>query len=124
MLLNSLYWCRCFVNGFRKKADAHIERQQQNKLHPYDWRVTYREISGNTLEPDITQCALKKPVHDFDVDGLLPGICRMDFLFSHLMGNGFERTNTLGDGDDYCNCRYHIEGSCERSPEAGFEYRK
>jgi len=77
-------------------AAAHIKRQQQNKLHPYDWRVTYRGVSGNTFELDITECVLKKLAHDFDADGLLPGICRMDFLFSHLLGNGFERTKTLG----------------------------
>lgn len=115
---------RRYFNGFRKKTAAHIKRQQQNKLHPYDWRIAAREVDDNTFEIDITECAMKKLAHDFDADGLLPGICRMDFLFSHLMGNGFERTKTLGDGDDCCNCRYHIEGSCEWSPEAGFEYRK
>lgn len=113
-----------YFNGFRKKAAAHIERQQQSKLHPYDWRVAYREISDNTFELDIAECAMKKLAHDFDADGLLPGICRMDFLFSHLMSNGFERTKTLGDGDDCCNCRYQIEGSCEWSPEKGFINRK
>jgi hypothetical protein len=67
---------------------------------------------------------MKKLAHDFGTDGLLPGICRMDYLFAHLMGNGFERTKTLGDGEDCCNCRYHIEGSCDWSPERGFVDRK
>lgn len=115
---------RRYFTGFRKKAAAHVERQQRNELHPYDWRVTYREISYNTFEIEITECALKKLAHDFDADGLLPGICRMDYLFSHLMHNGFERTKTLGDGDDCCNCRYHVKGSCDWSPEKGFVTRK
>jgi hypothetical protein len=113
-----------YFNSFRKKAAVHIERQKQNKLHPYDWRITYRNIDDNTFDIDITECAMKKLAHDFDADGLLPGICRMDYLFSHLMRNGFERTKTLGDGDDCCNCRYHIEGNCEWSPEKGFILRK
>ncbi|WP_315115539.1 hypothetical protein [uncultured Clostridium sp.] len=33
-------------------------------------------------------------------------------------------TKTLGDGDDCCNCRYIIGGSCEWSPEKGFVDRK
>lgn len=115
---------RTYINGFRKEAVAHVERQRNNALHPYDWRIDYREISPNTFELDITGCAIKKLAHDFDAEGLLPGICRMDYLLSHLMGNGFERTKTLGDGDDCCNCRYHIEGSCEWSPEKGFEGRR
>jgi hypothetical protein len=66
----------------------------------------------------------EKLAHDFDADGLLPGICRMDFLFSNLMGNGFERTKTLGDGDDCCSCRYHLVGNCNWSPKKGFIDRK
>lgn len=115
---------KSYINSFRKKAAAHVERQQKNELHPYDWRVIYREINSNTFELDITECGIIKLTHDFDADGLLPGICRMDYLLSHLMGNGFERTKTLGDGDDCCNCRYHIIGTCEWSPEKGFEGRR
>jgi len=115
---------KIYISAFRKKATAHVERQRRNELHPYDWRVVYRDINDNTFELDITECGLKKLAHDFDADGLLPGICRMDYLLSHLMNNGFERTKTLGDGDDCCNCRYHIVGTCEWSPEMGFEGRK
>ncbi|HCT36824.1 MAG TPA: hypothetical protein DF292_07330 [Firmicutes bacterium] len=120
-----LQWSgKTYINGFRKKAAAHVERQQGNGLHPYDWRIVYREINDNTFELDITECGMKKLAHDFDADGMLPGICRMDNLLSHLMKNGFERTKTLGDGDNCCNCRYHIVGTCEWSPEKGFEGRK
>ena len=115
---------KTYINGFREKAAEHVERQFRNELHPYDWRVSYREISNNSFELDITECGIKKLAHNFDAEGLLPGICRMDYLFSHLMGNGFKRTKTLGDGDDCCNCCYQIVGTCEWSPEKGFQERR
>ncbi len=115
---------KTYINSFRKKAAEHVERQFKNELHPYDWRVSFREISNNSFELDITECGVKKLAHNFDAEGLLPGICRMDYLFSHLMGNGFVRTKTLGDGDDCCNCHYQIVGSCEWSPEKGFQERR
>ena len=113
-----------YMNGFRKKAAAHVERQNRGAVHPYDWKVSYREIDKNSFEIDITECAIKKLAHDFDADGLLPGICRMDYLFSSIMGNGFVRTKTLGDGDACCNCHYDLDGKCEWSPEKGFIGRR
>lgn len=115
---------KSYLNGFRKKAAAHVERQKKNVLHPYDWKVEYREISQNSFELDITECGLLKLVNDFDARGMLPSICRMDYLFSNLMGNGFARTKTLGDGDDCCNCHYDLVGKCDWSPEKGFTDRK
>lgn len=115
---------KTYYNGFRKKANKHIERQNAKKLHPYDWKIEYRSIDANSFEVDIKHCAMKKLANDFAADGLLPGICRMDYLFASLMKNGFTRTKTLGDGDDCCNCHYEMTGSCEWAPEKGFEYRK
>jgi hypothetical protein len=115
---------KLYLNGFRKKAASHVEKQNIGNLYPYDWKIRYREIDDNIFELDITECALKRMANDFGAIDLLPSICRMDYLFSYLMGNGFERTKTLGDGDDCCNCRYHIVGSCEWSPQKGFTDRK
>lgn len=113
-----------YIGSFRKKAVQHERKQVAGVLHSYDWKIVYREISDNTFELDITECGMLKMSRDFDAMGMYPMICRMDYLFSHYMGNGFERTKTLGDGDDCCNCRYHIIGSCEWSPERGFKDRK
>ncbi|MEN6350201.1 MAG: L-2-amino-thiazoline-4-carboxylic acid hydrolase [Syntrophomonas sp.] len=115
---------KAYIGGFRKKAAEHAKKTRANALHPYDWKIAYREINENTFEIDITECAMLKLAKDFDVLGMYPAICRMDYLFSHYMGNGFERTKTLGDGDECCNCRYHIVGNCEWSPEKGFESRR
>jgi hypothetical protein len=93
-------------------------------MHPYDWKIRYRNINDKVFEIDIYECAMIKVCRDYDAMGLFPAMCRMDYLFSHYMGNGFERTRTLGDGDDCCNCRYILPGTCEWPSEKGFEDRK
>ena len=115
---------KMYLNSFRKKAVSHEKRQKAGLLHPYDWRITFRHIDSNTFEIDITECGYLKLAQDYHIRELLPGICRIDYLLSHIMGNGFERTKTLGDGNDCCNCRYHIVGECEWAPEKGFDTRK
>jgi hypothetical protein len=115
---------RIYLSSFSRKAASHEARQKAGLLHPYDWKIIYRHIDDNTYEIDITECAYVKLTNALDARGMLPGVCRMDYLFSHLMGNGFTRTKTLGDGDECCNCRYQLKGTCEWSPEKGFTDRK
>lgn len=115
---------RVYLGSFRRKAASHEARQIAGKLHPYDWKIAYRPIDANTYEIDILECAYVKLTNDLDARGMLPGVCRMDYLFSHLMGNGFTRTKTIADGDACCNCRYQLKGTCEWSPEKGFTDRK
>lgn len=115
---------KSYFSSFRRKAAKHIQRQNTIGIHPYDWQIEYRNVDDNCFEIDIKTCGIKKLAEDFGVRGLLPGICRMDYLFAHLMNNGFERTKTLGDGDDCCNCCYYLTGNCEWSPEKGFTDRK
>lgn len=50
--------------------------------------------------------------------------CRLDYLMANIKGNKFERTKTLADGDDCCNCNMMGLGYTEWSPEKGFEQRK
>lgn len=115
---------KSYLKSFRKKSKKHIERQKAGKLHPYDWQIEYKDIDSNCFEIDIKTCGIKKLAETFGAEGLLPGICRMDYLFSSMMNNGFSRTKTLGDGDDCCNCRYELIGHCEWAPEKGFIDRK
>ena len=115
---------RIYLGTFSRKAAGHEARQKEGKLHPYDWKIAYRPIDANTYEIDILECAYVKLTNDLGARGMLPGVCRMDYLFSHLMGNGFTRTKTLADGDECCNCRYQLKGACEWSPEKGFTDRK
>lgn len=113
-----------YFTSFRKKAKKHIQRQNLGQLHPYDWEIEYRDIDNNCFEIDIKACGIKKLAEQYHAEGMLPGICRMDYLFASMMHNGFVRTKTLGDGDDCCNCRYYVKGNCEWAPEKGFEDRK
>jgi len=118
------YGAKVYLGGFRKKAEAHEIYSIQKKLHEYDYKIRYKNIDDNTFEIDIYQCGMKRLCEENGALGLLPGICRIDYLLSHYMGCGFSRTKTLGDGNDYCNCRYSMIGNCVWSPENGFDDRK
>jgi len=60
-------------------------------------------------------------IKNYGAEGMLPGICAVDYIVAHYMGNGFSRTKTLGDGDDCCNCRYEIKGKCPLQVPAGMK---
>lgn len=107
---------RIYLNGFRKKAKKHLERQKKGKLHPFDWEIDYREINDNSFEIDIKKCGFVAIAKKFGVEGMLPGICSIDYMISHYMGNGFRRTQTLGYGDKCCNCHYELIGECPIKP--------
>lgn len=111
---------KSYLNGFRRKAAAHMEKQNTTGVHPYDWLIEYRDVDSNCFEIDITRCGFMTLAKEYGAEGLLPGICRVDYLSAYLMGNGFERTKTLGDGDELCDCRYYLVGKCKWSPEKDF----
>ena len=115
---------KMYLGGFRKHAEQHIRKQQTAERHSYDWKIKYEEINDHCFEIDILSCGIKKLAELFHAEGMLPGVCRMDYLFASVMHYGFERTNTLGDGDAYCDCRFCEDGTCEWSPEKGFINRK
>ncbi|MGE5458981.1 MAG: L-2-amino-thiazoline-4-carboxylic acid hydrolase [Methanobacterium sp.] len=115
---------RSYLNNFRHKAREHERLGQEKLLHPFDWVIQYRNINDTTFEIDIYECGIMKLAAKFDALGILPSVCRVDYMMSNYMGAGFERTKTLGDGDDCCNCRYIIGGNCEWAPDKGFIDRK
>ncbi len=115
---------RSYLNKFRMKAREHEKLMQENRLHPYDWVIKHRDVNDTTFEIDIYECGIMKLAKEFDAQEIVPTVCRVDYMLSNYMGAGFERTKTLGDGDDCCNCRYIMGGSCEWSPEKGFVERK
>ena len=110
--------------GMKKNAPIHVKRQTNGELHPNDWHIEFRPINASELEIDITECGLQKLARQFECSDLLPGICRLDYLMSNLMENGFKRTKTLGDGDDCCNGCFQLHGTCGWAPERGFADRK
>lgn len=120
----SKFYIDNYLNNFKKKAPEHEKLSERNRLHPYDYKIKYREINPKVFEIDIFECGMIKLAADFDALGMFPSVCRVDYLLSNRMGAGFERTKTLGDGDDCCNCRYIFGGTCQWSPEKGFTDRK
>ena len=109
---------KSYLNSFRKKAKQHLQRQGKPGFSEYDWLIDYRDIDANSFEIDIRRCGFITVAKKYGVEGMLPGICSVDYMVSHYMGNGFSRTKTLGDGDECCNCHYELTGKCPlRVPE-------
>lgn len=109
---------KSYLNSFRKKAKQHLQRQGKPGFSEYDWLIDYRDIDANSFEIDIRRCGFITVAKKYGVEGMLPGICSVDYMVSHYMGNGFSCTKTLGDGDECCNCHYELTGKCPlRAPE-------
>ena len=109
---------KSYLNSFRKKAKQHLQGQGKPGFSEYDWLIDYRDIDANSFEIDIRRCGFITVAKKYGVEGMLPGICSVDYMVSHYMGNGFSRTKTLGDGDECCNCHYELTGKCPlRAPE-------
>ena len=106
---------KAYLNSFRRKAKTHMERQK-NGLHPFDWEIQYQDIDKNSFEINITKCGFIAFAKKFGTEGMLPGICNVDYMISYYMGNGFKRTKTLGYGDSCCDCHYELTGKCPIRP--------
>ena len=116
---------KSYFESYRKNAQSHIARQNsKDGVHPFDWQIEFRNISKQCYEIDIKRCGLKILSEYFGAEGLLPGICRIDYMLAAMMGSGFERTKTLGDGDECCNCRYLKVGETQWKPEKGYYGRE
>lgn len=55
---------------------------------------------------------------------MLPAICQVDYMISHYMNVGFERTGTLGTGCDKCDGKYCLKGQCDWDIEKRLAERK
>ena len=86
---------QAYLNGFRKKAAKHKQRQK-NGLHPYDREIVFRDIDDTSFEIDITKWGFIVVVKEFDAEGMIYGICNMDYMIFRYMGNGLKRIMTLG----------------------------
>ena len=109
---------KSYLNNFRRKAAEH-EKRQKSGLHPFDWEIAFRNIDDNSFEIDITKCGFIAFAGRFGAEGMLPGICSVDYMISHYMGNGFRRTMTLGHGERCCDCHYELTGKCPIRPPEG-----
>jgi len=141
-----------YLRGWRRKAPAFERLGVEGRLHPFDFRIRFTTVDRYTFGIDFYECGMRKLFARFDtlalmpgdtpdpassdtpgfmsgdrsslMSGLMPGVCRIDYLMFSYMGVGFVRDRTLGDGDDRCNCLYSTKGRCEWAPEKGFRNRK
>ena len=93
-------------------------------IHPFDWSIDYREIDKDTFCIDIKSCGFIAYARKYGAAGMLPGICQVDYMISHYMNVGFERTQTLGAGGSCCDGHYCMNGHCEFDIEKRLAERK
>ena len=115
---------KIYIGGMLKKAVSHTEKSRAGTLPECDWSIEYSPIDSNSFRLDVYECGIQKLCRKFHAEELLPSLCRTDYLVAHYLHAGFERTQTLGDGNSVCNNTFHLRGDCQWMPEKGFVDRK
>ena len=115
---------KAYLSNMRKGSALHVKRQQEGKLHDLDWKVDYRDVDKEHFEIDILECGFIKYARHYQAEGMLPGICQVDYMISHYMNVGFERTKTLGAGGCCCDGKYAMCGSCKWDPKVRLQERR
>lgn len=108
---------KAYYRNMSKAAKRRME-QKPDRTHPFDWKMTYTEEKKDNFRIDITACGFIAYTRKYGGEGMLPGICQVDYMISHYMNLGFERTQTLGTGGSCCDGRYCMNGHC------GFDIEK
>jgi hypothetical protein len=118
------FFAKIYLNSWYNGAQKMVEKENKGLNSKLDYKIRFDKIDDKTFEITFLDCAMRNLFQKYNTMELMPGICRIDYLMFNYMNIGFERTKTLGDGDEYCNCRYSFKGTCEWSPEKGFVNRK
>ena len=103
---------KVYYRNMSKGAKRRMENPPAS-IHPFDWKMMYSEDDGDNFRIDITACGFIAYAKKYGSEGMLPGICQVDYMISHYMNVGFERTQTLGAGGSCCDGCYHINGHCD-----------
>ena len=110
---------RTIIAGIRKFLQYQEKKKAQTVRDPaVHGKQSVKKLLGQNQGAANAEIE-KEGIKDFErlakkygVEGMLPGICSVDIMISHYMGNGFSRTKTLGAGDECCNCHYELQGTC------------
>ena len=78
---------KSYLNSFRKKAKQHLQRQGKPGFSEYDWLIDYRDIDANSFEIDIRRCGFITVAKKYGVEGMLTGICTVDYMVYHYKSN-------------------------------------
>ena len=114
---------KAYYRNMSKGAKRRTEKKPDS-IHPFDWEMQYTEKDRDNFRIDITACGFIAYARKYGGEGMLPGICQVDYMISHYMNVGFERTQTLGAGGCCCDGCYHINGYCEFDIEKRLSERK
>lgn len=114
---------KTYYRGMNRNAKKRVENPPE-KIHPFDWTIKYQEVDRDAFCIDITSCGFIAYAKKYDAESMLPGICQVDYMISHYMNVGFDRTQTLGAGGSCCDGRYCMNGYCEFDIEKRLAERK
>ena len=114
---------KAYYRNMSKGAKRRMEKKTDG-IHPFDWEMQYTEEDRDNFRIDITACGFIAYARRYGGEGMLPAICQVDYMISHYMNVGFERTQTLGAGGCCCDGCYHINGYCEFDIEKRLTERK
>lgn len=89
-----------------------------------DWDIRYRDRGNGSFDIDIFRCGFIAYTEKYSGRNMLPAICQVDYMISHYMNVGFERTGTLGTGCDKCDGKYCLKEQCDRDIEKRLAERK
>lgn len=82
--------------------------ETQKRKYPDDWIGDYIEGDGNSFEWGFNfhQCGIHKVFKRLGAEKYVAFLCLSDFSEANILGFGFKRTRTLGNGSPLCDHRY------------------
>lgn len=113
--------------SYLKNMQKGARKRMQNppaEIHEFDWDIQYRDRGNGSFDIDIFSCGFIAYTEKYGGRNMLPAICQVDYMISHYMNVGFERTGTLGAGCDKCDGKYCLKGQCGWDIEKRIAERK
>lgn len=80
----------------------------QKRNYPDDWVMDYVEGDGRAFDWgfDFHQCGILNVYKRLGAENYVPFLCLSDFSEANILGFGFSRTQTIGNGAPICDHRY------------------
>lgn len=89
----------------------------QKKVYPDDWVMEFVDGEGKDFDfgLNISECGVVKFFRKLRAEKFVPFICLSDYAEGQVSVFGFERTQTIGNGDPICNHRFIKNGITPRA---------
>ena len=94
-----------------------LAKTSQQRKYPDDWVMEFLEGDGKTFDYgfNFTECAVHKVFKKLGAEKYVPFVCLTDFALGNVIGFGFTRTQTIGNGDPICDHRFLKNGTTPRA---------